>query len=41
MKMDLSEKYATEIEALKRKHGLELEQLHAQLSEEQSKGRMA
>ncbi|XP_041253014.1 pericentrin isoform X13 [Onychostruthus taczanowskii] len=37
MKMDLSDKYAAEIEALKRKHGLELEQLHAQLSEEQSK----
>ncbi|XP_037998324.1 pericentrin isoform X16 [Motacilla alba alba] len=37
MKMELSDKYATEIEALKRKHGLELEQLHAQLSEEQSK----
>ncbi|XP_059724308.1 pericentrin isoform X3 [Haemorhous mexicanus] len=37
MKMDLSDKYAAEIEALKRKHGLELEQLHAQLSEQQSK----
>ncbi|XP_053838771.1 pericentrin [Vidua macroura] len=37
MKMDLSDRYVTEIEALKRKHGLELEQLHAQLSEEQSK----
>ncbi|XP_054133613.1 pericentrin isoform X10 [Melozone crissalis] len=37
MKMDLSDKYATEIEALKRKHALELEQLHAQLSEQQSK----
>lgn len=40
MKMHLSDKYAAETEALKRKHGLELEQLHAQLSEEQSKGRM-
>ncbi|XP_068052519.1 pericentrin isoform X3 [Anomalospiza imberbis] len=37
MKMELSDRYVTEIEALKRKHGLELEQLHAQLSEEQSK----
>ncbi|XP_050843489.1 pericentrin isoform X2 [Serinus canaria] len=37
MKMDLSDKYAAEIEALKRKHGLELEQLHAQLSEQHSK----
>ncbi|XP_041573280.1 pericentrin isoform X2 [Taeniopygia guttata] len=37
MKMHLSDKYAAETEALKRKHGLELEQLHAQLSEEQSK----
>ncbi|XP_015490365.1 pericentrin isoform X3 [Parus major] len=37
MKMDLSDKYVTEIEAMKRKHCLELEQLHAQLSEEHSK----
>ncbi|XP_063256253.1 pericentrin isoform X3 [Prinia subflava] len=33
MKMDLSDKYVTEIEAMKRKHCLELEQLRARLSE--------
>ncbi|XP_056352180.1 pericentrin isoform X3 [Oenanthe melanoleuca] len=37
MQMDLSDKHVTEIEALKRKHCLELEQLQAQLSEEHSK----
>ncbi|XP_062362653.1 pericentrin [Cinclus cinclus] len=37
MQMDLSDKHATEIEAMKRNHCLELEQLHAQLSEEHSK----
>lgn len=40
MKIELSDKYITEIEAMKRKHCLELEQLRAQLSEEHSKGRM-
>lgn len=40
MKMDLSDKYVTETEAMKRKHCLELEQLRARLSEEHSKGRM-
>lgn len=40
MQMDLSEKHVTEIEAMKRKHCLELEQLQARLSEEHSKGRM-
>ncbi|XP_053327936.1 pericentrin [Spea bombifrons] len=34
MKMDLSERYLTEMEALKRKHSMELEQLRAKLSEE-------
>uniref|UniRef100_A0A8C3V320 Pericentrin n=1 Tax=Catharus ustulatus TaxID=91951 RepID=A0A8C3V320_CATUS len=37
MQMDLSDKHVTEIEAMKRKHCLELEQLQAQLSEEHSK----
>lgn len=40
MKMDLSDKYVTETEAMKRKHCLELEQLRDRLSEEHSKGRM-
>lgn len=40
MQMDLSDKHVTEIEAMKRKHCLELEQLQARLSEEHSKGRM-
>ncbi|XP_053138968.1 pericentrin isoform X2 [Hemicordylus capensis] len=34
MKMDLSERYASEIEELKRKHCLNLEQLRARISEE-------
>ncbi|XP_016155235.1 PREDICTED: pericentrin [Ficedula albicollis] len=37
MQMDLSDKHVTEIEAMKRKHCLELEQLQAKLSEEHSK----
>ncbi|XP_074452392.1 pericentrin isoform X2 [Larus michahellis] len=37
MKMDLSDKYVTEIEEMKRKHCLELEQLRARLSEEHIK----
>ncbi|KAM7049450.1 pericentrin isoform 4-T4 [Acridotheres tristis] len=37
MQMDLSDKHVTEIEAMKKKHCLELEQLQAQLSEEHSK----
>ncbi|XP_014804722.1 PREDICTED: pericentrin [Calidris pugnax] len=37
MKMDLSDKYITEIEEMQRKHCLELEQLRAQLSEEHIK----
>ncbi|XP_076198080.1 pericentrin isoform X2 [Aptenodytes patagonicus] len=37
MKMDLSDKYITEIEEMKRKHCLELEQLRARLSEEHIK----
>ncbi|KAJ7426684.1 hypothetical protein WISP_13575 [Willisornis vidua] len=37
MKMDLSDKCVTEIEAMKRKHCLELEHLRAQLSEEHFK----
>lgn len=41
MKMDLSDKYITEIEEMKRKHCLELEQLRAQLSEEHIKGKMS
>lgn len=40
MKMDLSDKYITEIEEMKRKHCLELEQLRARLSEEHIKGKM-
>ncbi|XP_019472363.1 pericentrin isoform X8 [Meleagris gallopavo] len=37
MKMDLSDKYIVEIEEMKRKHCLELEQLRARLSEEHIK----
>ncbi|KAM6349222.1 LOW QUALITY PROTEIN: pericentrin [Alca torda] len=37
MKMDLSDKYVTEIEEMKRKHCLELEQLRARLSEKHIK----
>ncbi|KAI1237005.1 hypothetical protein IHE44_0014257 [Lamprotornis superbus] len=37
IQMDLSDKHVTEIEAMKKKHCLELEQLQAQLSEEHSK----
>ncbi|NXI66860.1 PCNT protein, partial [Anseranas semipalmata] len=37
MKMDLSDKYIAEIEEMKRKHCLELEQLRARLSEEHIK----
>lgn len=40
MKMDLSDKYITEIEEMKRKHCLELEQLRARLSEEHIKGKV-
>ena len=40
MKMDLSDKYIAEIEEIKRKHCLELEQLRARLSEEHIKGKM-
>lgn len=38
MKMELSDKYIAEIEEMKRKHCLELEQLRARLSEEHIKG---
>lgn len=40
MKKDLSDKYIVEIEEMKRKHCLELEQLRARLSDEHIKGKI-
>lgn len=40
LKMDLSDKYICEIETLKKRHSLELEQLRARLSKEHIKGEM-
>lgn len=39
-KKDLSDKYIVEIEEMKRKHCLELEQLRARLSDEHIKGKI-